>query len=99
MLEKTQKSGLDITPWLEWFLTCLDSAFDGTEKTLGSVLRKARFWEAHANTPLNDRQRLMLNTLLDGFEGKLISSKWAKIAKPRRIPLYATSTISLSEAF
>lgn len=80
MLEKTQKGGLDITPWLEWFLGCLDRAFDGTEETLASVLRKARFWEAHANTSFNDRQRLMLNKLLDGFEGKLTSSKWAKIA-------------------
>ena len=81
MLEKTQKGGLDITPWLEWFLGCLDRAFDGTEETLGSVLRKARFWEAHADISFNDRQRLMLNKLLDGFEGKLTSSKWAKIAK------------------
>ena len=81
MLEKTQEGGLDVTPWLEWFLGCLDRAFDGTEETLGSVLQKARFWEAHAATPLNDRQRLMLNKLLDGFEGKLTSSKWAKIAQ------------------
>ncbi|HEU4341199.1 MAG TPA: Fic family protein [Candidatus Binatia bacterium] len=81
MLEKTQEDGLDVTLWLEWFLGCLDRAFDGTEKTLGSVLQKARFWEAHAAKPLNDRQRLMLNKLLDGFEGKLTSSKWAKIAK------------------
>jgi Fic family protein len=81
MLEKTQGGSLDVTPWLEWFLGCLDRAFDGTEQTLGSVLQKARFWEAHAATPLNDRQRLMLNKLLDGFEGKLTSSKWAKIAK------------------
>ena len=75
MLEKTQKDGLDITPWLEWFLGCLDRAFDATEKTLGSVLRKARFWEAHAHTAFNDRHRLMLNKLLDGFEGKLTSSR------------------------
>jgi Fic family protein len=81
MLEKTQKGSLDVTPWLEWFLGCLNRAFDATEKTLGSVLRKAHFWEAHANTPLNERQRLLLNKLLDGFEGKLTSSKWAKIAK------------------
>ena len=81
MLEKTQEGGLDVTPWLEWFLGCLDRAFDGTEETLASVLQKARFWEAHAATPLNDRQRLMLNKLLDGFEGKLTSSKWAKIAQ------------------
>jgi Fic family protein len=70
-----------VTPWLEWFLGCLNRAFDATEKTLGSVLHKAHFWETHANTQLNDRQRLMLNKLLDGFEGKLTSSKWAKIAK------------------
>jgi Fic family protein len=81
MLEKTQKGSLDVTPWLEWFLGCLNRSFDGTEETLGSVLRKACFWEAHANTPFNDRQRLMLNRLLDGFEGKLTSSKWAKITK------------------
>jgi Fic family protein len=81
MLEKTQKGALDITPWLKWFLGCLDRAFDGTEETLGSVLQKARFWEAHASAQLNERQRLMLNKLLDGFEGKLTSSKWAKIAK------------------
>ncbi len=80
-LEKTQKGGLDITPWLEWFLGCLDRAFDATEETLGGVLHKARFWETHANTSFNDRQRLMLNRLLNGFEGKLTSSKWAKIAK------------------
>jgi Fic family protein len=81
MLEKTQYGGLDVTPWLEWFLACLDRAFDGTEATLGGVLQKARFWETHAAAPLNDRQRLMLNKLLDGFEGKLTSSKWAKIVK------------------
>jgi Fic family protein len=81
MLEKTQTGNLDVTPWLEWFLACLDRAFDGMEQTLGSVLEKARFWEVHAAAQLNDRQRLMLNKLLDGFAGKLTSSKWAKIAK------------------
>lgn len=81
MLQKTQKGSLDVTPWLEWFLACLDRAFNATEETLGSVMQKAHFWEAHPATPLNDRQRLMLNKLLDGFEGKLTSSKWAKIVK------------------
>ena len=80
-LEKTQTDGLDITPWLEWFLGCLDRAMDQSEKNLGGVLRKARFWEVHAHKPLNERQRLMLNKLLDGFEGKLTSSKWAQLAK------------------
>lgn len=81
ILEKTQKAGLDITPWMEWFLGCLDGAFNETEKNLGSVLGKARFWETHAHKSFNDRQRLMLNKLLDGFDGKLNSSKWATIAK------------------
>lgn len=81
ILEKTQKGGLDITMWLDWFLACLDRAFEGAEGILGSVLTKARFWEVHAGTPLNGRQRLVLNRLLDGFEGKLTSSKWAKLAR------------------
>ena len=81
ILEQTQKGGLDITPWLEWFLNCLNRAFDATEDSLGSVLGKARFWETHGQKSFNQRQRLMLNKLLDGFEGKLNSSKWAAIAK------------------
>jgi Fic family protein len=81
MLEQTQKGALDVTPWLEWFLDCLDRAFDGAEKTLAAVLGKARFWQAHANSSFNARQRGMINRLLDGFVGKLSSSKWAKIAK------------------
>ena len=81
ILEKTQKGTLDITDWLEWFLGCLDRAFDATETTLAVVLRKARFWEKHADTPLNERQRFILNKLLDGLEGKLTSSKWAKLTK------------------
>jgi Fic family protein len=80
-LEKAQAGGLDITPWLEWFLACLDRAIEQSEQNLGSVLRKARFWEIHAHNPFNDRQRLMLNKLLDGFEGKMTSSKWAQLAK------------------
>ena len=79
-LEKTQANGLDITPWLEWFLGCLGRAIDQSEETLGSVRRKARFWEIHAHKQFNDRQRLMLNKLLDGFEGKLTTSKWAQLA-------------------
>ncbi len=81
LLEATQKRDLDITPWLEWFLGCLDRAFDGAEKTLASVFQKAEFWKTHAAAPINERQRDMLNRLLDGFEGKLTSSKWAKIEK------------------
>jgi len=81
ILEATQKGKLDITPWLEWFFGCLDRAFDGAETILGSVLGKARFWELHAGASLNERQRMIIDRLLDGFEGKLTSSKWAKLAK------------------
>jgi Fic family protein len=81
ILEKTQKDSLDITDWLEWFLKCLDRAISNTDKTLAIVLNKARFWDKHISRPLNDRQKLMLNKLLDGFEGKLTSSKWATITK------------------
>jgi len=81
MLEATQKGDLEITPWLEWFLGCLDRAFDSAEDVLAHVFRKARFWELHKGTAFNARQRDMLNRLLDGFEGKLTSSKWAKIEK------------------
>ncbi len=81
ILEQTQKATLDITAWLEWFLGCLDRALAATETTLASVLHKARFWDKHRSTPMNDRQRLMLNKMLDGFEGKLTSSKWAKLTK------------------
>jgi Fic family protein len=81
ILERTQKGGLDITTWLQWFLGCLDRAFDGAEAILANVLRKARFWEAMAGQPLNERQRKVVNRLLDGFEGKLTSSKWAALAK------------------
>jgi Fic family protein len=81
ILEQTQKGDLDITPWLGWFLGCLDRAFDGAEKILASVFEKADFWKKHATVQLNDRQRAMVNRLLDGFEGKLTSSKWATIEK------------------
>jgi len=81
ILERTQKGTLEVTAWMQWFLGCLDRAFDGAEATLASVLRKARFWELHAGESFNDRQRKVVNRLLDGFEGKLTSSKWAKLAK------------------
>lgn len=81
ILERTQRSTLDITAWLEWFFDCLDRALDATDITLATVLNKAKFWNKHAIIPLNERQRLLINKLLDGFEGKLSSSKWAKIAK------------------
>jgi Fic family protein len=81
ILERTQKGDLDITAWLLWFLGCLDRAFEGAQEILANVLRKARFWEAMAGQPLNERQRKVVNRLLDGFEGKLTSSKWAVLTK------------------
>jgi Fic family protein len=81
ILQATQKGDLDITAWLEWFLACLDRAFDGAETILGSVLLKARFWKVHAGESFNERQRTVLDRLLDGFEGKMNSSKWATLAK------------------
>jgi Fic family protein len=81
ILEKTQKGTLDITEWLEWFLTCLDSSISATEEILAKVMRKSKLWENLKAYSLNDRQQKMLNALIDGFEGKLTSSKWAKITK------------------
>ena len=81
ILERTQKSTLDVTDWMEWFLDCLGRAISGTELTLSAVLSKAQFWEKCAGKPISDRQKLMLNKLLDGFDGKLTSTKWATIAK------------------
>ena len=81
LLERTQKSGLDVTHWQEWFIACLVRAVDGAQATLDSVLQKSRFWERFAKHPFNERQIKVLNRLLDGFEGKLTSSKWAKLAK------------------
>jgi Fic family protein len=81
ILERTQKGTLDVTTWMGWFLGCLNRAIDGAETTLAAVFRKARFWQANRSVPLNERQRLMLNRLLDGFDGNLTTSKWATISK------------------
>jgi Fic family protein len=81
MLETTQKGDLNVTAWLEWFLGCLDRAFTGAETILAAVLEKAELWKKHAAAKINDRQRDILNRLLEGFEGKLTSSKWALIEK------------------
>lgn len=79
ILEQSQKGSMDVTPWLDWFLACLGRALDRAELTMAAVLQKARFWEKHSTQVLNERQIAMLNRLLDGFEGKLTSSKWAKM--------------------
>ena len=81
VLERCQKGGLDISIWIEWYLECLRHAISSAEETLKAVLVKARFWRAHAGESFNGRQSLIINRLLDPFEGKLTSSKWAKLAK------------------
>ncbi len=81
ILEKTQKGTLDITSWMAWFLDNLERAIEGSEEISAKVLQKARFWSDNANQKFNERQHKMLNRLLDGFVGKLTSSKWAKICK------------------
>ncbi|MDF1573988.1 MAG: Fic family protein [Bacteroidales bacterium] len=81
ILEKTQKGNLDITEWITWFLNCLIIALKSTDSILRQVLFKADFWNKHSKTIINERQRKQINKLLDGFDGKLTSSKWAKIAK------------------
>ncbi|MEY2659215.1 MAG: hypothetical protein RLZZ123_387 [Pseudomonadota bacterium] len=81
ILERTQKRSMDVTEWLAWFLGTLHRAVDQAQHTLDAVLAKTRFWQRWATTPLKERQVRLLNRLLDGFEGKLTSSKWAAIAK------------------
>ncbi len=87
ILETTQKSrdimteGINITLWLEWFLSCLSRSLDATESTLTNVFKKAKFWEVHGTMSIQQRQRDMINKLFDNFEGKLTTSKWAKMVK------------------
>lgn len=81
ILEHTQRGGLDVTPWVDWFLACLTRAIEGAQGTLTDVVGKARAWERLRDVPLNDRQRFVINKLLDGFEGKLTTSKWATLTK------------------
>ncbi len=81
LLEATQKGSMDVTGWLRWFLQCLGRAFDRADQAMGDVFEKARFWEAARDMPLNARQSKVANRLLDGFDGKMTSSKWAALAK------------------
>lgn len=85
MLERTQKDDLDITEWIEWFLNTLYEALERTSENLHKVLGKAKFWELHRDTVLNDRQKFMLNKLLGDFFGKLQTSKWAKMTKTTKL--------------
>ncbi|MEM6967532.1 MAG: Fic family protein [Bacteroidota bacterium] len=81
ILEKSQKSTLDITMWLDWFIACLAGALDTSSEILAKVMRKAKFWNQHVLESFNARQKLMLNKLMDDFSGKLTSKKWAKMTK------------------
>lgn len=81
ILEQTQKGDLNITSWIEWFFGCLKRAIENALSTLDIIIRKSQFWESLAEVSLNERQRKIINRMLDGFDGKLTSSKWAKIAK------------------
>lgn len=81
ILERTQRRDLDVTEWLMWFMSALHRSIDQAQLTLDAVLHKARFWQRWAAIPMNERQIKVLNRLLDGFEGKLSSSKWAALAK------------------
>jgi len=80
-LERTQKRELTVTEWMSWFLDCLQRALERSEATLSRVLTKAKYWERLRGVPMNARQIKVLNLLLDGFDGKLTTSKWAKLAK------------------
>ncbi|MDP7030598.1 MAG: Fic family protein [Phycisphaerales bacterium] len=80
-LESAQRGGLDITAWLEWFLGCLDRALEDAESLLSTVLHKARVWEQINQRPVNERQRLVINRMLNGFKGHLTTSKYAKLTK------------------
>lgn len=81
VLEKTQKGDSDITNWIVWFLNCLKEAIISSDTIIDKVVRKHQFWILHESKIANVRQRMMLNKLMDNFEGNLTSSKWAKITK------------------
>jgi len=81
ILERTQRGTMDVTAWMEWFLGCLTRAIEGAQAALSGVIAKARYWEKLRDVPLNERQRLVINRMLEGFEGQLTTSKWAALTK------------------
>jgi Fic family protein len=80
-LESAQRGDLDITEWLAWFLGCLDRALEDTNEKLSSVLHQAKLWQRINPEPVNERQRTVVNRMLDNFKGHLTTSKYAKLAK------------------
>jgi Fic family protein len=85
ILEHTQQGSMDITPWMAWFLGCLTRAIEGSTSALTGVIAKGRFWDTLLDVPLNERQRLVIKRLLDGFEGKLTTSKWGTLTKSSQV--------------
>jgi Fic family protein len=81
ILEETQRATMDVTLWMEWFLNCLTRAIERAQTWLSHVIARARYWEKLRHVSLNERQRLVINKLLDGFEGMLTTSKWAALTK------------------
>jgi Fic family protein len=84
VLESTQKGSMDISQWLVWYFERLTDALEACNETLSKILIKAKFWELHKTTQLNERQVEMINKLQGNFIGKLQSSKWAKMTKVHR---------------
>jgi Fic family protein len=81
VLEQSQRGTTDVTMWMTWYLECLERAIEGAQGTLGHVIAKAKFWERLRNVALNERQRIVIGRFVEGFEGKLTTGKWAKLAK------------------
>lgn len=81
-LERQQRSSPDLTPWLDWFLSCLERAIISSDRTLDHVMFKAKLWENISKCPLNERQRMIIGRMLDeSFQGYMNTSKYAKLAK------------------
>ena len=100
IIEHTQKGGLDITGWLIWFFDTLFDAISDADKTSERLMFKARFWQNLVDVDISAGQRKLINRLLDGFEGKMTSSRWANIRDcSRKTPPLAKSTTSSQKAF
>ncbi len=94
-LEASQKGSMDATNWLLWYLGCFERAIETASQTVSGALRRSRFWASHIHKPLNHRQSEMISRMLMGWEGKMTTSKWAKIKKvPER-----TAQRDLTELF
>ncbi len=92
VLERCSRGTLDVTPWLAWFLTCLTNAIKNAEVLLGAVLQKSEFWQKNAAVPLTDRQRKVLNAMLDsgpeGFAGGMTTRKYVGMTKTSRVTAF-----------